>query len=234
MGCVPSSSSSEASSKDLPKKNLKAVLHNGTSYKKQRNRLHVDPTIRVTNVDMDGAGRPSRVSISDLATPRPKTGEEGAFEMNEDGEVGDGRLGLTSEANVMTMLKGLNGGLFEDVDFPATASSLFYSRRSDQELSQFTWKRPYELAERPSIYVDGTSRKDVVQGVLGDCWLLSTCAAIAKREDLLHRVVPPNQPLKGPGYTGLVKVRVWRYGHWVTVYIDDRLPQRNGAYCYAR
>ncbi len=32
-----------------------------------------------------------------------------------------------------------------------------------------------------------------IQGILGDCWLLSTCAAVAKREDLLHKVVPPDQ-----------------------------------------
>ncbi len=30
-------------------------------------------------------------------------------------------------------------------------------------LSQFTWKRPHELVDEPSIYVDGTSRKDVIQ-----------------------------------------------------------------------
>ena len=57
------------------------------------------------------------------------------------------------------------------------------------------------------------------------------------------------QVLFGPGYSGLVRVRLWRYGHWVTVCIDDRsgrvsrvtittcdcrLPQRNGSYCYAR
>ena len=63
----------------------------------------------------------------------------------------------------------------------------------DNFVFQYTWKRPYELASNPSIYVDGTSRKDVIQGILGDCWLLSTCAAVAKREDLLHRVVPPDQ-----------------------------------------
>ena len=60
------------------------------------------------------------------------------------------------------------------------------------------------------------------QGVLGDCWLLSTCAALAKKEELMYRVIDPNQVLYGPGYTGLVRVNVWRYGHWVTVYIDDR------------
>ena len=79
--------------------------------------------------------------------------------------------------------------------------------------------------ERPAIFVDGTSRRDVIQvernivtiimkkiyneekynrcqGVLGDCWLLSTCAALAKKESLLHRVLDPGQVLHGPGYTG--------------------------------
>ena len=56
------------------------------------------------------------------------------------------------------------GELFEDDSFPADASSLFFSRRSKEELAQYTWRRPHQLAERPDIYVDGTSRKDVIQG----------------------------------------------------------------------
>jgi calpain len=39
--------------------------------------------------------------------------------------------------------------------------------------------------------------------------------------------------LFGAGYTGLIEIRLWRYGQWVSVFIDDRLPQRRGAYCYA-
>ena len=31
------------------------------------------------------------------------------------------------------------------------------------------------------------------EGVLGDCWLLSTCAALAKKEELLFRVIDPKQ-----------------------------------------
>ena len=40
--------------------------------------------------------------------------------------------------------------------------------------------------------------------------------------------------MKGRGYTGMIRIRVWRYGKWQTVFIDDRLPQRKGQYCYAR
>ena len=94
--------------------------------------------------------------------------------------------------------------------------------------------------------MDGTSRRDVIQGVLGkfsissstykninvatvtlscvsgDCWLLSTCAALAKKEELLYRVISPGQVLYGGGYNGMVMVKLWRYGEWITVVIDDR------------
>ena len=67
------------------------------------------------------------------------------------------------------------------------------SARTEEELSLYSWKRPFELSSSPSLYVDGTSRRDVIQGILGDCWLLSTCAAVAKREDLMQRVLDPKQ-----------------------------------------
>ena len=94
------------------------------------------------------------------------------------------------------------------------------------------WKRPCEIVSEPRLYgesikkvtatilrcelmtmifaVDGTSRRDVIQGILGDCWLLSTCAAVAKREELMHRVLDPTQVLFGPEYKGYVEIKLWR------------------------
>ena len=39
------------------------------------------------------------------------------------------------------------------------------SPRSHDEVSQYSWKRPYELSPdgEPQLYVDGTSRRDVIQ-----------------------------------------------------------------------
>ena len=88
-------------------------------------------------VNEDGAGRPLRISVSDACSVRPRTGEESAFEMNDDGEIGDGRLGLTmSEDTMRNLLDGLQGNLFEDPEFPADTQSLFYSKRSKAELEQ--------------------------------------------------------------------------------------------------
>ena len=49
------------------------------------------------------------------------------------------------------------------------------------------------------------------------------------------QVIPSNQPLSGPNYLGMVYFRFWRFGHWVEVVIDDRLPTKpNGRLLYAR
>lgn len=68
-----------------------------------------------------------------------------------------------------------------------------YSEPEDEGLQQVAWMRPHQLVEEPSLYVGGTSRRDVLQGVLGDCWLLSACAALAKRQSLLFKVLDPDQ-----------------------------------------
>ncbi|XP_059080001.1 calpain clp-1-like [Tigriopus californicus] len=144
------------------------------------------------------------------------------------------KFGLTDPNGISSISNGSHDGFYEDPDFPAQPSSLFFSPKSISELESYTWKRPYQLSKTPQLYVDGTSRRDVLQGSLGDCWLLSTCAAVAKREDLLHRVISPTQVLFGPEYTGLIRLNMWRFGKWQTIIIDDRLPQRNGKYCYSR
>ena len=55
---------------------------------------------------------------------------------------------------------------------------------------------------------------------MGDCWLLSTCAALAKKESLLHRVLEPSQVLHGPGYTGIIGAE---RGHVTSILASDWL-----------
>ena len=58
--------------------------------------------------------------------------------------------------------------------------------------------------------------------VAGDCWFLSACASVAKKQDLIEKVIDPNQKLFGEGYKGVLVVKFWRFGDWVSVCIDDR------------
>ncbi|XP_064460054.1 calpain-B-like [Ornithodoros turicata] len=122
--------------------------------------------------------------------------------------------------------------LFVDSHFPPVDSSLYTYRRPVQ--GRVTWMRPHELVSEPKLLVDDVSRNDIVQGSLGDCWFLSSCAAVAQRPDLMHRVIPPEQELYGAGYNGAVRFNLWRFGRWVVVYVDDLLPTNDEKLIYSR
>uniref|UniRef100_A0A8D1M797 Calpain-9 n=1 Tax=Sus scrofa TaxID=9823 RepID=A0A8D1M797_PIG len=112
------------------------------------------------------------------------------------------------------------GVLFEDTDFPADSSSLFYSERPQ---IPFIWKRPGEIVKNPEFILGGATRTDICQGELGDCWLLAAIASLTLNEKALARVVPHNQSF-GPGYAGIFHFQFWQHSEWLDVVIDDRLP----------
>jgi len=117
------------------------------------------------------------------------------------------------------------GVLYEDPDFPAIDSSLFYSKKPPRP---FQWKRPKDIVNNPSLFVGGASRFDITQGMLGDCWLLAAVATLCQYEDLLMQVVPHDQSFeKDQGYCGIFRFRFWQYGKWEEVVVDDRLPTYN-------
>ncbi|XP_011333302.2 calpain-A isoform X2 [Ooceraea biroi] len=121
-----------------------------------------------------------------------------------------------------------SGRLFEDPEFPANDSSLYFSRRPDRYIE---WKRPMEIADNPQFFVEGFSRFDVQQGELGDCWLLAAVANLTMHPNLFFQVVPEDQSFD-ENYAGIFHFRFWQYGRWVDVVIDDRLPTFRGELMY--
>ncbi|KAG8123604.1 hypothetical protein E2320_019027, partial [Naja naja] len=111
------------------------------------------------------------------------------------------------------------GTLFEDCDFLANDSSLFYNEKPP---IPFVWKRPGEIVKDQFI-LGGATRTDICQGDLGDCWLLAAIASLTLNEKVLARVIPPNQDF-GPDYAGIFHFQFWQYNEWLDVVIDDRLP----------
>ncbi|XP_035690519.1 calpain-10-like [Branchiostoma floridae] len=126
--------------------------------------------------------------------------------------------------------------LFEDPDFPASDSALYY-KGSSENVGQIVWKRPQELVADPVLLpAEGDlCVQDVVQGRLGDCWFLCACAAIAPHRQLIQKVIPVQQKTWGDQeYNGRFRFAFWKFGKWTEVTVDDRLPCRDGRLVYSR
>ncbi|XP_063775008.1 calpain-13-like [Pseudophryne corroboree] len=119
--------------------------------------------------------------------------------------------------------------LFEDDVFPANLYSIGENLLTQDKLLSIKWKRPSELHRDARFLVDGASIFDIVQGEIGDCWVLSAVGALTLHRRFLENVVPKDQEFTQK-YAGIFHFRFWQYGEWVDVVVDDRLPFLNGRY----
>jgi len=109
---------------------------------------------------------------------------------------------------------------FEDPIFKPNDSSL-HIKHQDQDVS---WERASKLAENPRFFCNGASRFDIRQGLLGNCWVLSSLANLTLNEKLFQKVVPSNQSFDKEEYTGIFHFQFWYFGEWIDVVVDDYLP----------
>ncbi|KAK7489937.1 hypothetical protein BaRGS_00018802 [Batillaria attramentaria] len=127
------------------------------------------------------------------------------------------------------------GVLFEDMEFPANSKSLFFSK-VDNEIE---WMRPKELCKVPRLVVEGVSCDDLNPGELGNSWFVTACASLAQEKKIWMKVVPNHKEQEWDDknqYAGIFKFSFWRFGDWVDVVIDDRLPTRDGKliFCHSK
>ncbi|XP_043998086.1 calpain-A-like [Gambusia affinis] len=116
---------------------------------------------------------------------------------------------------------------FVDDTFPPDHNSIGRKILKQEDLVKVKWVRPSELVPKPSFIVDGVSRFDFGQGRAGNCWFVASIGALTFQDVVLEQVVPSEQTFD-EDYCGLFHFRFWRFGKWVDVVIDDKLPTING------
>ncbi|OWF52292.1 calpain-9-like [Mizuhopecten yessoensis] len=126
--------------------------------------------------------------------------------------------------------KNRGDSFFIDTDFPAENKSLF---RHKPITKTVVWKRPNEISADAVLVSDGTSRHDMKQGELNDCWFLSTLSAIAEKPQLMDKIIPSDNTFGTPEYDGRFHCRFWQFDKWIDIYIDDRLPTVDGEILFA-
>lgn len=130
------------------------------------------------------------------------------------------------------------GELFEDPEFPANSKSLFYSKIDNN----VEWKRPKELCKVPKLVVEGVTNDDLHQGNLGNTWFVTACASLTNEKKIFSSLLPDlksqewNEKSDKPTYSGAFHFQFWRFGEWVDVVIDDRLPTKDNKliFCHSK
>ncbi|CAN7999694.1 unnamed protein product, partial [Ixodes hexagonus] len=123
-----------------------------------------------------------------------------------------------------------SGTLFEDPEFPCTAASVWGSKDHKFPID---WRRPPEICRHPKLFVEGASRFDVVQGSVGNCWMVASAANLTLNDELFYRVVPDDQDFD-TDYAGIFHFRIWKANRWIDVVVDDRLPTMDGALIFMK
>lgn len=105
--------------------------------------------------------------------------------------------------------------LFEDPEFPATNTSLFFRRSPPGRVE---WKRPGEISDSPQLFVEGISAHDLNQGIVGNCWFVAACSCLALKPNLWKRVrsyqkYTAVQTSAKASAKNIVKISVVLYGH---------------------
>ena len=128
------------------------------------------------------------------------------------------------------------------ISFKQKSPSLKLYKNKDSPLTKLTyndekWLRPHEICQeykkarnisfKPALIVGGTSAMDIFQGNLGDCWFLCALQQVTSNKRAMKEILCqdfPSNSFEPNRYTGKFKFKFNRFGEWVEVIIDDRIP----------
>ncbi|XP_066526125.1 calpain-1 catalytic subunit-like [Hoplias malabaricus] len=121
----------------------------------------------------------------------------------------------------------VRGWRYIDDMFPPENRSIGEKLLSPEKMAAVQWIRPTKLVQNPQLVVEGVSRFDFAQGDVGNCWFLAALGALTFQIPIMNNVFPGGQSFQ-KDYAGIFHFKFWRFGKWVDVVIDDKLPTING------
>ena len=95
-------------------------------------------------------------------------------------------------SDVKEMLDEADQDSFVDIEFPPVMSSICEINEPHPFSEPIIWRRAYEfLSENgklPQVFSDDIKPDDILQGKLGDCWLMCGLACLAEQPSLVRRL----------------------------------------------
>ena len=112
---------------------------------------------------------------------------------------------------------------FKDPTFPPHPTSLGVDRPA-------TWMRPEAIVGKGAVLFDQIEPNDVMQGTLGDCWLMASFSAVAGFYGIVRqRFGYPNSGALRPDDKYEVSLFSHRMQAWEIITIDARIPCESHA-----
>lgn len=116
-----------------------------------------------------------------------------------------------------------NGEQYTDEGFPPNLNSLtgFASEDYFPKYQRYDWTRaPQIFGDDLKIVSGDICSNDIIQGQLGDCYLLGSLASIAEHGDRIKRIIYS----KEPNECGVYCVSLCLTGVWEDIILDDYFP----------
>jgi len=106
-------------------------------------------------------------------------------------------------------------------------SSMF--NKNDVSLEPNSVKRVGDIFDNPKFYINGPIPNDVLQGKVGNCWLLAALSAMGNKPGLIEKVCVARD--EDIGVYGFV---FFRDGDWRPEIIDDKLYLKHADFDRAK
>lgn len=121
---------------------------------------------------------------------------------------------------------------FIDDRFPPNLTSLVGEYGPQKGWEEVTWVKATERFSNPKIFQGKIEPLDIKQGILQDCYLLASLAALAERPDRIYNLFLEKEINESKYFS----VRMIFKGKWVVVDMDEYIPylEREGRAAFTR